>query len=143
MNHRRALLTFVSLTLAAIFSTEVRAQGASQASAFTRNFIQKRASVSPYLALAFQQTTPQNPNAIAVYQNRVKPQLEARRQARMEQMQTGNLRNQLNSIGRPVSTASNLSSMRGGVGQQTGVVSTGHSTGFLTYLHYYPMAGRR
>ena len=95
------------------------------------NQILNRPTVSPYLQLL------QNNGAAAVgagatasiYQTQVRPAVEARRQAAVQQGQINQIRNDLNRARQQFS-------------RPTGQNSTGHPTRFMSYSHYYPGFGR-
>ena len=87
----------------------------------------KRPTVSPYLNLLLpsaQQT------GIPLYQSVVRPQLEQRRANTQQRVAIGQLQQQF----------TGLRAQAGGQQTATGIRSTGHTTRFMNFSHYYPGA---
>lgn len=121
--------TLAGIVVALVFgavSDEVSAQNASRD--FNRNFYYNRPTVSPYLNLI---TQAQSTGFAPIYQNVVRPQMEAREAQLRQDSDISRIQSQ-------------LSQMRADYGRQqnqSGQVSTGHPSRFMTYLHYYPTMG--
>lgn len=104
--------------------------GSSAPNRYFDRFINNSATVSPYLGLV---TSQQNPNAQqgyippAVYQNRVRPQLERRKQDETQRRQMAQMQNQLNDVRQSFQQR-----------QPNAFGATGHPTRFMIYQQYYP-----
>lgn len=137
------LILMLSWILAFGCAQEASAQGGLSipSLSFTQSFLSSsRSTTSPYLALAFNRQTGQNFGNPGVYQNRVRPRLDALRKERAQSQRIGSIQNQINQLNRPLTRSS--TARRGPSDSQQALVPTGHPTGFMTYLHYYPAAGR-
>jgi hypothetical protein len=94
----------------------------------TGNFLIDRPTVSPYLNLARDPT-----GVLPNYFTLVRPELEARDRAARQERELQRLRSQLTGLQSEVRQA-----------QESGRLSTGHPTRFMTYFHFYPgLAPRR
>ena len=128
----RICLAILALSLFAMPHSGVMAQGGTNdTSAYLRNFVTSRPTVSPYLALV---QNPQNQQAggssqlAQDYLNRVRPQIDQRQQAAQQQRQLNSMRQQLDRVQSDVQRAQ----------EQGGFGVTGHPTRFMQYYNYYP-----
>jgi len=140
MIRQLAIVSSLLLISAFVLVEEASAQG-NDSFNFTRGFLSKRATTSPYLALAFNRQTGMNFGNAGLYQNQVRPKLEARRAERAQSLQFSSVQKQINQLNRPLPRSTTARRPSGNRGQQQ-LIPTGHPTGFMTYLHYYPSAGR-
>lgn len=96
-------------------------------------YVSQSSNVSPYLGLvtsAQTQSSRQGYIPPAVYQNRVRPQLEQRRAQEAQRRQIAQIQTQLNEV------KQNFQSR-----QQNNFGATGHPTRFMLYQQYYPGFG--
>lgn len=101
--------------------------GGNNSRSFVQKYITSRPTVSPYLNLVRDQSQSFGaPN----YQTLVRPALEQRELARAQERQVANLQQQIGTMQGDIRRA------------QSGVISTGHPTRFMTYLHFYPTLNR-
>jgi hypothetical protein len=87
----------------------------------------KRPTVSPYLNLLLPSAQR---TGIPLYQSVVRPQLEQRRANTQQRVAIGQLQQQF----------TGLRAQAGGQQTATGIRSTGHTTRFMNFSHYYPGA---
>lgn len=90
-----------------------------------------RPTVSPYLNLAFYGANAQGINPAPTYQTIVRPQLEQREQAMMQQRQYDILQREVNQI-----RAAQFS-------PRNGQFATGNQSRFNSHSHYYPILDAR
>jgi hypothetical protein len=115
----KTYLTLFTLTAAALFSDLARAEQLPFS-----NAVPIRPAVSPYLSLL----TPNAPG-VSNYHTYVRPQFQQREDMIRQQAQIRQIQRQVER-GQP-----------GGVpirGSQE-IRATGHETGYMNYLHYYPI----
>ena len=101
--------------------------GRSRYGGNVRQQLQRNPTVSPYLNLVFNgPTTNTLGSSVATYQTLVRPQMEARENAVLQQRQLDVLQRQVSDI---------RSTYQAG---QNGQIATGHPTRYQIHSHYYP-----
>ena len=88
-----------------------------------------RPTVSPYLNLL-----REDGNGLPTYHTTVRPALEQRSTNRQQALAIRRVQNQFNAV---------FAAQQSSRGRRIGIRSTGHSTQFMNYSHYYPALGRR
>lgn len=126
--------TLVAALIVAGFAcsaSECLAQRNSAApSRYFDRFINNSRSVSPYLGLVTSQQTPSSSQGYippGVYQNRVRPQLEQRKNDEQQRRQIAQIQSQLNTVKQSFQQR-----------QTNNFGATGHATRFMLYQQYYP-----
>jgi len=125
---------FLSLSVVIVlfvFDGQLSAQiGAASPSRYFDRFVNGSSTVSPYLGLVTSMQTPAAQQGFippAVYQNRVRPQLERRKQDEQQRRQVAQIQSQLNDVRQSFQKQ-----------QQNSFGATGHPTRFMLYQQYYP-----
>lgn len=119
--------TFVGIcAIASCFYVTRHAQAQVSSQAFAENYILSRPTVSPYLNLL----RPTGFSGVTNYQTLVRPQIEQRELARIQQAELNRVRQQVSVQQQALETVVQQRSKR--------VFSTGHRTQFMNTQNYYP-----
>ncbi|MCA9186301.1 MAG: hypothetical protein R3E01_15975 [Pirellulaceae bacterium] len=99
---------------------------------FDADYISYRPTVSPYLRMAGDLGNAANPFGLPAYHAWVKPEIERRTLVERQQQSLSYLQRQVTDIETTVRRQT-----AGGIG------TTGHSSRFMSYSHYYPQLQRQ
>lgn len=99
--------------------------------------VRARPTTSPYLNL-IQNSQSNAQLGNPVYQNLVRPQVEARREFAQQQGQIEQLRRQQRSLASQAGSGNLTGPTTRGISTQ--IRPTGHTSRFMDYFHYYPQA---
>lgn len=122
--HSRRMIVALAACVCAFATTSADAQVSTNR--FVRSYILDRPTVSPYLNLLRNDGI----NGIANYQTLVRPQLQFREQAIVQERQIERVQQRINV---QQSTIEDIQQQRA-----QRVFSTGHPTRFMNYQSYYP-----
>ena len=124
----RLVLPPVAVALGVVTCSSAQAQVSN--SAFVNNYILRRPTVSPYLNLLRRDGF----SGVTNYQTLVRPQLEQREFARIQQAELSRVQQQLSVQQRSIESVQQQRAQR--------VFSTGHQTRFMNLQQYYPGFGQ-
>ena len=127
----KQILLVIPVVATIAWATECYGQFNTAApSRYFDRFVRNSETVSPYLGLVTSQQTPNAQQGYippAIYQNRVRPQLERRKQDEVQRRQIAQMQDQLNEVRQSFAQR-----------QQNTFGATGHPTRFMIYQQYYP-----
>ena len=126
MSQQTYRLILFGLPLLGCFACLSPAYGQVSNTAFVDNYILSRPTVSPYLNLVRRDGF----GGVTNYQTLVRPQLEQREFARIQQAEISRVRQQLAVQQRSIESVQQQRAQR--------VFSTGHPTRFMNLQQYYP-----
>lgn len=119
--------TFVGIcAIASCFFVARHTQAQVSGQAFVDSYILNRPTVSPYLNLL----RPTGFSGVTNYQTLVRPQIEQRELARIQQAELNRVRQQVSVQQQSIDTIQQQRAQR--------VFSTGHRTQFMNTQNYYP-----
>ena len=133
VTYLRLIMFLFGCAIYVVSSEQAVAQiGLGSARGFTSQFLSRKSTVSPYVQLGFANSrSVRNPaQGLAIYQNQVRPQLQARQRQRERDLRIQSVQTNVNQISRGMQRSSATPG------------TTGHPTRFMAFLHYFNMPGR-
>ena len=124
------IFVFVMVAATAVCAVTHRADAQVGNSSYVTNYILNRPTVSPYLNLLRRDGF----SGVTNYQTLVRPQLEQREFARLQQAELNRVQQRLNVQQRSLENVQQQRAQR--------VFSTGHTTRFMNLQQYYPGFGQ-